>query len=66
MVENGATIRTQFEETFLTVVTGQGNATLDSFLETYDSLLGVQATKEVNDWFVAKGKNSIQDWFESE
>ena len=63
MIENWSSVKKIYDQMFLSVVMGGDEAQFDSFISQYDSLYGTQATKEVNDWFAANGKQSVQDWF---
>lgn len=65
MIENGPTIKKTYDEMFLSVVMGNADISqYDSFLSQYDSVYDSVVTKEVNNWFAAKGKVSIQDSFD--
>jgi putative aldouronate transport system substrate-binding protein len=63
MVDSWPNVKKIYDQMFLSVVMGGDIAQFDAFISQYDSLYGTQAAKEVNDWFAAKGKQSIQDWF---
>lgn len=66
MLENVSTIKTLYDQMFITVVKGDADMEeYQTFLSQYDSIYGETAAKEVNEWFEAKNKESIQDWFEN-
>lgn len=63
MIENWPSVKKQYDEFFITAIMNGDLSGYDAFVAQYDSLYGQQATKEVNDWFAANGKNSVQDWY---
>ncbi len=65
MVDNWPSVKKIYDQMFLATVMSGDAAQFDAFIAQYDSLFGAQATKEVNEWFAAKGKASIQDWYNS-
>jgi putative aldouronate transport system substrate-binding protein len=63
MIDNWPSVKKIYDQMFLSVVMGGDDSGYDSYISQYDSLYGTQAAKEVNDWFAAKGKQSVQDWY---
>ncbi len=61
MIENGPTVKKMYDEMAIQVITGKSDITaFDTFMESWDEIYGNTATQEVNDWFQAKGGESIQ------
>jgi len=63
MIENAPSVKKMYDEMFINGIMNNDLSGFDSFITQYDGIYGTQATKEVNDWFVANGSKSIQDWF---
>lgn len=61
MIENKPTVKKMYDELAVKIISGQEDiSAFDDFMATYDAIYGEEATKEVNEWFQAKGGVSIQ------
>lgn len=66
MVDNWPSVKKIYDQMFFNVVMKGETSQYNSFVSQYDSLYGKQASKEVNDWFTANGRKSVQDWYQSQ
>lgn len=62
MIENEPVVKKMYDEMAVKVISGAVDISeFDKFIANWESIYGNTATKEVNDWFAAKGSESIQD-----
>lgn len=60
MLDNEPTVKKMYDTMVVGVINGSSDiSAYDEFLAQWDSIYGDTATKEVNDWFQAKGGESI-------